>query len=222
MIDSIFIITIQGNEQSEKFAHDCADSVDRNGGGIKPDFFEAFNPKDDIKKLFKEKDLKTELWENTTYVKPAASMGCFLSHFSLWEYCRDLKQTIMILEDDAILINELPDDVEFNKVMTISKPTYKKYKDPTHIGVGPLTQGHHFLGSHGYVINPEGASELIKKAISDYPCKLDSFLCLNNFPWLEEYYPWVVSSRDPQSLIATPQGAQVKQNFNSEYMLANV
>ena len=39
MIDSIFIITIQGNEQSEKSAHDCADSVDRNGSGIKPDFF---------------------------------------------------------------------------------------------------------------------------------------------------------------------------------------
>lgn len=219
MIDSIFIITIQGNEQSEKSAHDCADSVDRNGSGIKPDFFDAFTPNDDIANLFEEKGLKPELWLTSNFVKPFASMSCFLSHFSLWEYCRDLNQTIMILEEDTVLINELPDDLEFDKVMTISKPSYKGYNDPSHIGVGPLMQGNHFLGSHGYVIKPEGAAALIEKATTDYPNRLDDFFNLNDFPWLEEYYPWVVISRDTYSRITTKQGAQKKQNFTNEYRL---
>lgn len=219
MIDSTFIITIQGNADSEKFAHNCADSVDRNGNGIKPDFFEAFTPNEDIRKLMEEKNIPTNQWDNSSFVKPLASMGCFLSHFSLWEFSLDLNQNLMILEHDSILINELPDDLEFDKVMTISKPTHKKYQDPTHIGVGPLAQSNHFLGGHGYVITPEGASELIKKAKTEYACRIEDFLNLNNFPWLQEYYPWVVISRDKQSHIITKYGAPRKQNFNSEYRL---
>ena len=31
-------------------------------------------------------------------------VGCFLSHYRLWEECADTGETILVLEDDAILL----------------------------------------------------------------------------------------------------------------------
>lgn len=40
---------------------------------------------------------------------PKARIGCFLSHFFLWEMCAERGETFMVFEDDAELLRALPE-----------------------------------------------------------------------------------------------------------------
>ncbi|MDP8171181.1 glycosyltransferase family 25 protein [Pasteurella skyensis] len=70
-------------------------------GKENPDFY--LFEKHNAEKRFKYKGNKTTLGQ----------LGCFASHYLLWEECVKLNQPIVILEDDAIIHNEFYDIYSF-------------------------------------------------------------------------------------------------------------
>ena len=49
------------------------------------------------------------------------------------------------------------------------------------------------------------------------PGPTDTFLNLDNFPWLQEYYPWIVEAKDNFTTIQNENGCQAKHNYNETY-----
>jgi GR25 family glycosyltransferase involved in LPS biosynthesis len=133
----------------------------------------------------------------------------------LWEYSVENDEDVLILEHDSVMTGRLPWSLRFNYCMTLGRPSYGKFKTPMTLGTGPLTQKTYFKGAHAYVVSPKGASELLKK-IPTHAEPADVYLNLNNFPWLEEYYPWIFEVKDSFSTIQKEAGCKAKHRSGIE------
>jgi len=101
-------------------------------------------------------------------------LGCFASHFLLWEKCVGLNQPVAILEDDLIINTSLNEALELaqSQIHTLKylrlagtyvKPnSYKKIKPLGSFDLIDHIRGP--AGTLGYVISPAGAAALINQA----------------------------------------------------------
>lgn len=94
-------------------------------------------------------------------------IGCFDSHYRLWEKCVELDQPIMIFEDDAQVIRRLY-NVEWEDVLSLVFSHNKKmnrYIDylerPKGIPVASEYKNASMPGNAGYAIKPHAAYKLV-------------------------------------------------------------
>lgn len=94
-------------------------------------------------------------------------IGCFDSHFRLWERCIELDEPIMIFEDDAQIIRPYH-PVEFRSVLSLVFSHYKKMQK--YLGHLETPQGNpractyssaSMPGAAGYAIKPHAAKILV-------------------------------------------------------------
>ena len=155
------------------------------------------------------------------------AFACFLSHFSLWQRCVEKNKPILILEHDALFTGSFPnfEIPDFKGLLSIGRPSYGSFRIPNKSGVNILSSKRYLPGAHAYIIKPDAASDLIKTA-KQIPCATDVFISLEKFPWIQEYYPWIVVADDSFSTIQTiEKGLKPKHSFQknpSEYMVLDV
>ena len=142
-------------------------------------------------------------------------VAAFLGHYHLWKMSVETNEIIFIFEHDAILTGDLP-SMSFDKVVNMGKPSYGNYNTPKTLGVQPLVHKPYFGGAHAYMVAPEGAKLLIEKAKTDAG-PTDVFLNVHNFPWLQEYYPWIAEAKDHFTTIQKEKGCLAKHNYNENY-----
>ena len=95
-------------------------------------------------------------------------LGCFYSHYRLWEECVKLNETIFIFEDDVIFIRPYT-PVEFDEVLVVAlgKDLYRTkfksvYETPEY--TTPIALDFHrtsMPGAVGYGITPTAAKKLV-------------------------------------------------------------
>jgi len=115
-----------------------------------------------IKGPYKKYSMETRLSRRSP-----GEMGCFDSHYRLWQKCVELDEPIMIFEDDVVFTREyIP--VEFEEVLAVATSHAKKMaKYPDHYdGASPEPQAMHYgqgsmPGNAGYVIKPHAAQKLL-------------------------------------------------------------
>ena len=103
-----YVITIQKNEKSSEAAKRCIASGLRHGLHI--DEFPAFTPDDDPFQILEK---KKRVIPNGLVEKWSRSENCaaaFLSHFSLWEKCKE-EGPLIVFEHDAVLTNNIPNSI---------------------------------------------------------------------------------------------------------------
>lgn len=210
-----FVITIMDNPQSVAVADRCIRSGKK--FGIEIEKFSAITPKDNPLELAEKLGIPTKGFQER-YSRLENCVAAFLSHYSLWEKCRDDNEKYMILEHDAVIVDSIPLFTPFDKVMNIGKPSYGKANKPMKLGINPLTSKQYMPGAHGYMINPNGAKHLIDKAYSDAR-PTDVYMNVGLFPWLQEYYPWPVEARDTFTTIQKTEGCLAKHNYNDTYKI---
>lgn len=217
-----YVITIMDNEKSVKAAERCIKSAALYG--LKVEKFQAFTPKDDPETQFKIRNIPSENFEEK-YSRKVNCMAAFLSHFSVWERAVLNNKRTIIFEHDAIVTNTIPFAANFRHFMTFSKPSYGEFQTPANLGVNPLTQKRYFGGAHGYAITPAGGWLLIEAA-QKIARPTDLFLNRENFPTIQEYYPWSCEAKDNFSTIQNENGIQMKHGYNMDrphqYELVNV
>ena len=94
-------------------------------------------------------------------------MGCFYSHYRLWQKCAELDQSICIFEDDVKIIRPLI-PVEFEDILILTlgarkSDRYKHYLEDNDLD--PKAEYYHnssMPGTTGYIISPAGARKLLK------------------------------------------------------------
>ena len=198
-----YVITIDTNSESINVANRCINSGNKFGLDIK--IFNAFTPRHNPLKILESKNFNIKKIKKPGYHSyESAVAGCFLSHLTLWEKCIEINKTIIILEHDAIIINEIPfnilDGTGFDKVINLGKPAHGKFDTPEFTGAGLMVSSHRFKGTHAYAIKPAGALKLINQGDRDHHGKIraspaDIYLNTKTFPFLEELYPWPVITK---------------------------
>lgn len=178
-----YIIRIKGNKISEKMAERCAKSCEKIEQ--KYEFFDAVDgTKDEIFIPEKREVLNLLKLTNTTLTKTEVS--CLLSHFLLWVKCVEFDQPIVILEHDAIMVNQYTHHPFFNMLSYLG--SYEQFHGimpivlpiPPH---GQVNNNHRFmLRAHAYSIDPMLAKRLVAKIINygifstaDVIMRLDEF-----------------------------------------------
>lgn len=209
------VITIDSVPQSVEAAQRCRDSAKK--FGINSDFFWGFTPKDDPKTILLEKYKLPIANFYEKYSRIDNVIAAFLSHYRIWHTCIDWNEPILVFEHDAVVIDFIP-NVNFDGLLSLGKPSYGKYNVAQQLGVNKLFSKPYLPGAHAYIIKPEGAKRLIEQAkFTAGPT--DVFLNINDFPWLQEYYPWPVEAHDSFTTIQNSIGCIAKHNNNSNYKI---
>jgi hypothetical protein len=116
-VESAYIIHLPKNNQSKKFANECASSCEQVKMPYK--LWEAFDGTGDDIKV--PKHLQKSPWlnwiKNTNITLSKGEIAVFLSHFSLWAHCAELDRPIVILEHDAIMLNAFMQHPAFNSII---------------------------------------------------------------------------------------------------------
>lgn len=207
-----YVITILQNKRSVKVANRCIKSGAK--CGITVEQWRATTPKDNPNQLLLSENIVTS-GLNEKYSRSNNCAAAFHSHFSLWKHCININETILIMEHDAVIVGNIP-NITFNKVITLAKPSYGNYNTPNFLGVGLMVQAPYTKGAHGYMVNPSGARKLIDKAKTDAG-PTDVFLNKTNFPFIQEYYPWLIEAHDSFTTIQNIDGCKAKHNYGETY-----
>lgn len=147
------------------------------------EFFNAVDGREEKHQFFDNYNNSKRLKRKGYSLSPG-EMGCFTSHYLLWEKCVELNQPIVILEDDVVvhdnfkeiindiiteseryglirLVSSLSDDLIITSEI-FSNFRIVGYKKPV-------------LGTQGYVISPESAKKLIEASKEWYE-PVDDFI----------------------------------------------
>lgn len=206
------------NERSVAAAKRCIESAKI--FNIECHHFPAVTPKDNIHQKFRDEGINPSRFDEQ-YSRLENCMSAFLSHYSTWKKCVELNHEITVFEHDAVVVDRIPDFINFRGCINLGKPSYGKFKTPKKMGVNTLTSKLYFPGAHAYRITVSGAKALIKHA-KDNAEPTDVFLRLENFPWLEEYYPWPVECKDSFSTIQHTKGCLAKHGYNKDYVIEEI
>ena len=106
--------------------------------------------------------------------RPGAQ-GCWLSHFSLWNKCRNINNPIVVMEHDALVTAPWPQD------LNIIEKLIKLYTSaPTKFNT---SFGNWSKGSHAYTLTPGQANTLITHAQLHGAQAVDKHLGDLILPW---------------------------------------
>lgn len=135
-----------------------------------------------------------------------AKIGCSMSHFQLWKKCVELNETILILEHDSVFIRYLP-TFEFDGLCMINDPAgatrngkwwsdfmKKRGTEGVHkktLVPGPKMVPDGLAGNSAYLIKPFVAQQAIDEFYRLGVWPNDATLCVQLFPFTQEYYPFV-------------------------------
>lgn len=180
-----FVITKKDDPISESMAEECISSAHTNGlyvekfYGIYPDSIDKEMESEKLK--LNEAALKK--------IRPGV-IGCFLSHYKLWNKCYESNSPIVIFEYDALVINKISYNLlekfedylnlDFTRHLYLNQSidTYlKNLQQSDSIEVNTFEPelprqvksfGYKFMnrahikGAYGYILKPSGAKKLIE------------------------------------------------------------
>jgi GR25 family glycosyltransferase involved in LPS biosynthesis len=210
-----YVITIMSNDRSCTAANRCMESAKK--FGMDCHMWAATTPADNIKLLFEKEGIDPSRF-NEEYSRLENCMAAFYSHYTLWKKCVELGHEITIFEHDAVVVERVPDFIDFKGCVNLGKPSYGKFKTPKKIGVNPLTSKTYLPGAHAYRITTAGAKKFIEAAKTKAE-PTDVFIRLENFSWLEEFYPWPVECKDTFTTIQHEKGCAAKHGYNKDYII---
>lgn len=153
---------------------------------IKPELWDEFFHRHEIKII--ERQYVSE--QDYGKLSRPGVVGCFYSHYALWNKCVELNEPIMIFEDDVKFFRKW-EPVEWTGVLILSlgkssflNEPYKTYlENPSGTPQSMPWKNFSMPGASGYAITPDAALGLIKfyrpywypadNAINQYQCTMN-------------------------------------------------
>lgn len=210
-----YVITLLGNDYSERCAQRCIDSAN-----IMVTPFWAIDRTKSLDILAKEGLEWT--WGNgyrglhhKSYGGDhAARVGCFLSHYFLWQRCSEMAHPMLILEHDAVFVRPF-EPFGFDSICQINDPRgstpraewWRGRMIARGNGVWPKTKVLYddrpdgLAGNSAYVIRPHAARELLDVIDEVGAWPNDALICRQLVDGLQEVYPFITEVRAERSTI---------------------
>lgn len=100
-------------------------------------------------------------------------IACFASHYSCWQKCIELNQSILVLEDDVLLLPNFRPALSYlnllvNKLNYVRLMVLEKHRERQRVTENLLLYTDFPCGGQGYVIIPDAAKKLVKHANKFY------------------------------------------------------
>lgn len=173
-IESAYIITLKGNDISEKLSFRCQQSCETVGMPYK--VWDAYDGTSNvITPPMQCSDKNYMAWfKQTDHELSVTEVACALSHISLWCHCINIDAPIVILEHDVIMLKKLEQHILYNSIIYLGnieqhKKNWPILTTPTH-----ATHGHnyHFIcRAHAYSIDPQVAKNLVAHVLKFGICE---------------------------------------------------
>ncbi|QOQ68755.1 glycosyltransferase family 25 protein [Photobacterium damselae] len=133
--------------------------------------FEAVNGHKDSSPLFNLYDeALSQQYRGKSLSK--GQLGCYASHYLLWQKCVEINKPIIILEDDALIYSEpfldivenaskLAEHFECIRLFDNKRKTFRHAKEYSlpHTAVHKFSKGH--MSATGYFLTPTGAKKFL-------------------------------------------------------------
>jgi GR25 family glycosyltransferase involved in LPS biosynthesis len=173
-----FIITLSKIDSSHSTALKAKESLDK--FGIKSELFEGSYGNETLD-LFNEQGRTCYPWgvkgptrlyseeEKQSISNNPGVLGCFYSHYRLWEKCVELNEPIMIFEDDVLFTRGFsPVDWKDVLILVLGNPQKSEKYMPflTHPEGNPRAEDYYqasLPGTPGYAIKPHAAKKLVNE-----------------------------------------------------------
>ena len=188
-----FIITISTNKDSVRSAKQVRDSAKEVGYKGTLEHFEAIVPHQ-WKSILPTTKANFSLMDEKTgfqFGKPDNIGACFASHYLLWKKCIELNEPILILEHDAIFVDNIP-DIDFDLCVNFGRPSHIRPFEiiyaPLQTGLHPLVQLNYY-GHHAYAIKPMAAKWFVEDVQTRELIANDMWINKKAYPWLQDYTP---------------------------------
>ena len=206
-----YVITIMDNPRSVEVAKRCIESGKK--FGVEVEHHPGFTPKDNPEQMMIDKGINYDRFKNNKFSRFEPCMAAFLSHRECWKKAVD--EDVLVLEHDAVFFKPIPEFKVDYKVVSIGRPSYGHFSVPSQDGLFSAFSkpGGYLPGAHAYIVSPQGSKELIEKSYT-HAEPTDIYLKKDNFPWLQEHYPWSVFVDDSFSCIQLDEGCKAKHNYN--------
>ena len=171
-----FIITLPKIDSSLNSSIESQNSLKKIG--INAELFEGTYGNNAVEIFEKENRILKEIGGVNTntgkFLYPGVK-GCFYSHYRLWKKCVEYNESIMIFEDDIIVLNPYK-EIEFEEVLilsinydwTLSAP-WKIYLEEKNEIQEAINYTSRFIpGASGYIIKPVAAQKLLTCYANSY------------------------------------------------------
>ncbi|KPU83412.1 glycosyl transferase [Psychromonas sp. PRT-SC03] len=152
---------------------------------IEFNFFDAVDGEKDNNILFKQYNYLKTLWLTSGKMPLKGELGCYASHFLLWEKCIELNEPIIIIEDDVEMVTGAGNELACIQKNIIKYGFLRLEKSDK----GQLTltkkEGqktiyylhNNFNGARSYAITPNASRALI--ACRDWCMPVDNYIGSN-------------------------------------------
>lgn len=169
-VESAYIITVRGNENSEKYSARCQQSCASVGMPYK--IWDAYNGTSIDGQIIPPAGLENDSIMNilkiTDHYMTKGEVACALSHISLWAHCAKIDKPIVILEHDAIMHKRFEEIENYNSIVYLGgnewrNQGWKIFPIPPHASEGP---NYLFIcRAHAYAIDPIVAKNMLAHVI---------------------------------------------------------
>ena len=165
MID-IFVINLESSTERREHISKQLDTL-----GLDFHIFSAVDGRKEPQPLFEMyNDKLSQLYRGKSL--SSGQLGCYASHYLLWQKCVELGKPIIVLEDDAVIrpdgflqfcrqCQQLGREFEFIRLHKHQRKrySYTQSLQLEDLGVYRFTKGH--MGTIGYYLTPEGAQKFL-------------------------------------------------------------
>jgi Glycosyltransferase family 25 (LPS biosynthesis protein) len=163
-IEDTYIITVKGNESSERYSKECQESCKKVGQSFK--VWDAYNGLNGT--IIPPEQSKDDSFMNmlkvTDHYLTRGEVACALSHISLWSHCAQIDKPIIILEHDAVMLKKFTTLNAYNSIVYLGgiewvEKGWPIMPIPPHASEGP---NYHFIcRAHAYAIDPIIAKNML-------------------------------------------------------------
>lgn len=168
-VDKAYIITVKGNENSEKYSQRCQESCQL--AEMPCEVWDAFDgtqagpikvPDHSINSDF------IKMLKITDHYLTRGEVACALSHISLWVKCVVDDKPLVVLEHDAVMVQKFPYHQAYNSIVYLggceqAEQGWHVGYVPPHASEGP---NYHFIcRAHAYSIDPAVAKNLLSHVL---------------------------------------------------------
>ena len=170
MNNLIYIINLEKSKDRREFISNQFNNLSKK---IDYKFFKAVYGKEEFNHpLFSKYNEKKRFARKGHYMS-LSQLGCFASHYLLWQKCIELNQGIIVLEDDAIIYSNFPDVLNFIESnentfeffwLSPPAPARRNQKGKVVYSSEKLQVARYKKGwgnATGYFINPNAARKLL-------------------------------------------------------------
>lgn len=187
---SVFVISLKRSQERR-------DSIaaQLSAEGIPFSFFDAIDGNDASNLLFKKYDYNKRLWLTSGKMPSKGELGCYASHYSLWQQCVTLNQPILVIEDDATicpqaghtytLIQQKIMEYGFLRLEDVGKSRIQLIEQTEDYSISHISNN--FWGTRSYAIAPWAAAKLLAGS-QRWSVPVDNYIGANFIHGMESYY----------------------------------